>query len=209
MIRPRVRIVIGRSSTWSEEQHEAFRRLGATLRDIEIMACQALWLKPVRDGLFTDAKARPCGPGAFHPPASQTPPLPFQACPLGLMQETGDLATRGHAFAHPTGLQEYVAVLYWSRAASWTSAPEPAAVCLTLQMEARSELADAAAAAFPPAIPGSRPAPDRCAAWVERVESASSYPGWCGRTCACHRTRCLHQAGAKHRALGAVAGRVH
>jgi hypothetical protein len=38
MIRPRVRIVIGRSSTWSEEQHEAFRRLGATLHDIEIMA---------------------------------------------------------------------------------------------------------------------------------------------------------------------------
>src|SRR5579859_1576193 len=37
MIRPRVRIVIGRSSAWSEEQHAAFRRLGATLHGIEIM----------------------------------------------------------------------------------------------------------------------------------------------------------------------------
>lgn len=37
MIRPRVRIVIGRSNAWSEEQHEAFRRLGATLHGIEIM----------------------------------------------------------------------------------------------------------------------------------------------------------------------------
>lgn len=37
LVRPRVRVVIGRSNDWSEEQHEAFRRLSATLHGIELL----------------------------------------------------------------------------------------------------------------------------------------------------------------------------
>lgn len=59
-----------------------------------------------------------------------------------------------HPLEHPKGVREYVAVLYWSQAASWTSAPERAEVCLTLQMDARFERADAASGAFPSAILG-------------------------------------------------------
>lgn len=37
LVRPRVRVVIGRSNEWTEEQHEAFRRLSATLHGIELL----------------------------------------------------------------------------------------------------------------------------------------------------------------------------
>jgi hypothetical protein len=36
-VRPRIRIIIGRTTQWKVNQHEAFRRLGATLHSIEIM----------------------------------------------------------------------------------------------------------------------------------------------------------------------------
>lgn len=37
IVRPRVRVVIGRSNDWTDEQREAFRRLSATLHGIELM----------------------------------------------------------------------------------------------------------------------------------------------------------------------------
>lgn len=37
LLRPRVRVVIGRSDAWSEPEQEAFRRLSATLHGIELM----------------------------------------------------------------------------------------------------------------------------------------------------------------------------
>jgi Domain of unknown function (DUF4263) len=37
LVRPRVRVVIGRSKYWDDDQREAFRRLGATLHSIDLM----------------------------------------------------------------------------------------------------------------------------------------------------------------------------
>jgi hypothetical protein len=37
LVRPRVRVVIGRSKDWDDDQREAFRRLGATLHSIDLM----------------------------------------------------------------------------------------------------------------------------------------------------------------------------
>ena len=37
LVRPRVRVVIGRSDKWTPDEHEAFRRLGAALHGIDLM----------------------------------------------------------------------------------------------------------------------------------------------------------------------------
>ncbi len=37
LVRPRIRVVIGRSKNWNDDQCEAFRRLGATLHRIDLM----------------------------------------------------------------------------------------------------------------------------------------------------------------------------
>ena len=45
LVRPRVRAVIGRSHGWADEQHEAFRRLSATLHGIDLMTFDHVMLR--------------------------------------------------------------------------------------------------------------------------------------------------------------------